>query len=70
MNDNNFAAGNYTQMIWSKTTKVACAIVQCSDGAYIVVCNYDPAGNMSGESPLKNTGEMNQTDPGEKSKSE
>ena len=70
MNDNNFAAGHYTQMIWSKTSKVGCAIVQCSDGAYIVVCNYDAAGNMFGESPLKNTGEMNQTDPGEKSKSE
>lgn len=70
MDDNNFAAGHYTQMIWSKTTQVGCAIVPCGNEAYIVVCNYDPAGNMSGESPLKNTANTNQKDPGEDKKSE
>jgi len=70
MDDNNFAAGHYTQMIWSNTTKVGCAIVPCGGEAYIVVCNYDPAGNMFGESPLKNTANTNQKDPGEDKKSE
>jgi len=53
MNNKKFAAGHYTQMIWAKTTHVGCATVKCKDGAYIVVCNYNPPGNYMGESPLK-----------------
>ncbi|RMG67922.1 MAG: hypothetical protein D6722_12455, partial [Bacteroidetes bacterium] len=41
--------GHYTQMIWARTTEVGCAISHCEDGALIVVCNYDPAGNTLGE---------------------
>ncbi|TAE24362.1 MAG: hypothetical protein EAZ92_13310, partial [Candidatus Kapaibacterium sp.] len=48
----NFAkVGHYTQMVWSKSTKVGLAKVLCPNGATIIVGNYDPAGNMVGDSP-------------------
>jgi len=46
-------AGHYTQMIWSNTTQVGCAIVKCDGNQYIIVCNYNPPGNYVGESPYK-----------------
>lgn len=49
--DNWMEVGHYTQMIWENTTKVGCAMVRCSNGNIIWVCNYDPAGNMTGENP-------------------
>lgn len=49
LNQNNwYSAGHYSQMIWGKTTTVGCAVVEIN-GKCIVVCNYDPAGNMMGE---------------------
>lgn len=53
MNNKNFVAGHYTQVIWGKTTHVGCVTVQCKNGSYIVVCNYDPPGNYMGRSPLE-----------------
>lgn len=50
--DWNLNAGHYTQVIWAKTTEIGCAIVTCPNGGIIGVCNYNPAGNMVGESPL------------------
>ncbi len=41
-------AGHYSQMIWNKSIKVGCAVVEIN-GNCIVVCNYDPTGNMLGE---------------------
>ncbi|XP_078436392.1 pathogenesis-related protein 1A-like [Wolffia australiana] len=34
------------------TQRVGCGRSQCSSGAYIVVCNYDPQGNWGGQRPF------------------
>lgn len=44
-------AGHYTQMVWRGTTKIGCAKVECK-GNVIIVCNYDPPGNVLGEKPF------------------
>lgn len=50
LNDHNwFDAGHYSQMIWRKTKAVGMGAAKCSNGYYIVVANYDPAGNFMGE---------------------
>ena len=49
----NFQAGHYTQMIWKGTTEIGCgkATIQTGDlkGWLVIVCNYNPPGNMTGE---------------------
>ncbi|HBL23649.1 MAG TPA: hypothetical protein DDZ40_05990 [Deltaproteobacteria bacterium] len=47
---NFYAYGHYTQLIWRSTTGVGCAGVECG-GNMIVVCNYDPPGNIVGSTP-------------------
>ena len=43
---------HYTQMIWEWTTRVGCAVVQCSEllqfplGGIYVLCQYYPQGNQ------------------------
>ncbi|HVN95772.1 MAG TPA: CAP domain-containing protein [Syntrophorhabdaceae bacterium] len=44
------AYGHYTQLVWKNTTRIGCAKVLC-DGSVIVVCNYDPPGNVLGQLP-------------------
>ncbi|XP_076954820.1 basic form of pathogenesis-related protein 1-like [Bidens hawaiensis] len=44
--------GHYTQIIWKNTTKLGCGSSKCSDGGLIVVCRYDPPGNIAGEKPF------------------
>jgi pathogenesis-related protein 1 len=42
--------GHYTQIVWSTTQYVGCGVVSC-DGFDIWVCQYDPAGNVTGQKP-------------------
>jgi pathogenesis-related protein 1 len=45
-----YDAGHYTQVVWKDTQRVGCAKAEC-DGRIIVVCNYDPPGNVQGQKP-------------------
>lgn len=50
-----FKAGHYTQMVWRKTTEIGAgkAIIQTGEmkGWLVLVCNYNPPGNYTGEAP-------------------
>jgi pathogenesis-related protein 1 len=50
-NTNWYKTGHYTQMVWKNTTHVGIGAAKCSDGAIIIVANYDPPGNYMGEKP-------------------
>ncbi|PRP86325.1 pathogenesis-related protein PRMS-like [Planoprotostelium fungivorum] len=41
--------GHLTQVLWQDTTSVGCA---CGTTCKLVVCNYNPAGNIVGENPI------------------
>ncbi|ELU09214.1 hypothetical protein CAPTEDRAFT_189950, partial [Capitella teleta] len=50
--------GHYTQVVWSESHLVGCALKFCPtvdnlsfDNAYMFVCNYSPAGNLIGSWP-------------------
>ncbi|MCI0524003.1 MAG: CAP domain-containing protein [Acidobacteria bacterium] len=43
-------SGHYTQVVWKKTKQVGCGKAVCKDNL-IVVCNYDPSGNVAGQLP-------------------
>ena len=43
-------AGHYTQLVWRDTRMLGCGKAQCQ-GRFILVCNYDPPGNVLSESP-------------------
>lgn len=51
-----YQIGHYTQMVWSETVLVGCAVSKTKEGDwdnFLVVCNYGPAGNFMGEYPYK-----------------
>jgi uncharacterized protein YkwD len=45
-----YDSGHYTQMVWKNSEEMGCAKVECN-GNIIVVCNYDPPGNILGQKP-------------------
>jgi pathogenesis-related protein 1 len=45
-----YPSGHYTQMVWKGTRHIGCAKAECR-GNVIIVCNYDPPGNVLGEKP-------------------
>jgi hypothetical protein len=51
--DRNFYKyGHYTQMVWSTTREIGCAVAKRRDiRGYVAVCRYSPAGNTIGEKP-------------------
>ena len=48
-------AGHYTQMVWSKSTKIGAGKAVIKEGQYkgwtVIVGDYDPRGNVGGEKP-------------------
>ncbi|NEQ80745.1 MAG: hypothetical protein F6K26_10965 [Moorea sp. SIO2I5] len=47
----NETCGHYTQMVWRNTTEVGCGIAPHRTYGNVIVCNYRPPGNYSGERP-------------------
>jgi len=45
-----YPSGHYTQMVWRSTSHIGCAKAECG-GNVIIVCNYDPPGNVLGQKP-------------------
>ena len=48
--------GHYTQVVWRDSVNVGCAVKDCTtvvnaSAGQIWVCNYDPAGNFTGQKP-------------------
>lgn len=44
-------AGHYSQIIWRTTTRMGCAIAS-SDTLDVLICQYDPPGNVAGYNAL------------------
>lgn len=45
------ACGHYTQVVWKSSTEVGCGNAVCGDSSQVWVCNYSPAGNVTGQKP-------------------
>ncbi|XP_041993659.1 basic form of pathogenesis-related protein 1-like [Salvia splendens] len=42
---------HYTQIVWRASTQLGCALQQCRNGWFFVICSYHPPGNYAGERP-------------------
>lgn len=52
LNDDNwYATGHYTQMVWNTTTTLGMGVARCANGAMVITAEYDPAGNILGRAP-------------------
>jgi pathogenesis-related protein 1 len=52
LNQNNwYATGHYTQMIWKNTRAVGMGQAACRRGGIVIAAEYDPPGNYMGEAP-------------------
>lgn len=49
--NNWYKTGHYTQMVWKNTSHVGIGVARCKNGAFLIVANYNPAGNYMGEKP-------------------
>lgn len=49
--ENWYKTGHYTQMVWKRTSQVGMGQAICPGGAIIIVGNYDPPGNYTGQEP-------------------
>ncbi|MFN0200606.1 MAG: CAP domain-containing protein [Bacteroidia bacterium] len=53
ISDANMEAWHYTQIIWAKSTEIGCGLATCpTKKQVVVVCNYNPMGNITGDNPL------------------
>jgi uncharacterized protein YkwD len=50
------SCGHFTQVVWANTERVGCGVKICEDRNLthtLVMCNYDPAGNIKPDRPYK-----------------
>lgn len=43
------SVGHFTQLVWKNTTTVGCGAADCNDAGWLLVCEYNPAGNVVGQ---------------------
>lgn len=44
--------GHFTQVVWWNSSRLGCGKATGTDGYDLVVCNYDPPGNFTNQSPF------------------